>query len=155
MERPAGAAGPAVVPGVVVGPWDRTRDHERIPQVYAAAFGHEPWPGDWDRFDEFDPSGVFVAHSGGEAVGFAVCFLRSGSGYISVVAVVPSARRRGIASALVRTAMAHLESLGAAIVRIDAYEDAAAAVAAYRSLGFEVYEIVEDSDADPRGSAEE
>jgi ribosomal protein S18 acetylase RimI-like enzyme len=41
------------------------------------------------------------------------------------------------------------------MIRIDAYDDAPAAVATYRSLGFEIYATVEDEDADPRGLAEE
>mgnify|MGYP001815257187 FL=1 len=162
--------------GTEIRRWDAAADHERIRFVYGTSFGHEPWPADWDRFDEFDPEGVFVAEDGAlvagdgaivagdgaivagdgrDLVGFCICFLRRGEGYISVVAVLPSHRRRGIASALVRRAVAHLREQGAGVVRIDAYEDARAAVGAYHSLGFEVYDTVEDPDADPRGTAEE
>jgi len=145
---------PVMIPGIVVRRWDRSRDHHRIPRVYAAAFGHEPWPDDWDSFDRFDPEGVFVAEDGGDLVGFSICFRRGEHGYVSVVAVVPTHRRRGIASALVGRAVGYLRSAGVATVRIDAYVDALAAVATYRSLGFEVYERVDDDHADPRGSAE-
>jgi ribosomal protein S18 acetylase RimI-like enzyme len=155
MQRSADVLEPVMVPGVAVRRWDRSRDHARIPGVYGSAFGHDPWPEDWDAFDDFDPDGVFVAEAGGEAVGFALCFRRADHGYISVVAVVPSHRRRGIASALVGRAVGYLRSLQADTVRIDAYADAPAAVAAYRSLGFEVYETVVDEQADWRGSAEE
>ncbi len=72
--------------------------------------------------------------------GFALSFRRTGFGYISVVGVVPEYRRLGIASALVGSAVDYLGSLGLDLVRIDAWEDAPAAVAAYRSLGFEIYE---------------
>jgi ribosomal protein S18 acetylase RimI-like enzyme len=155
MERPAGLLEPAMVPGVAVRRWRRDRDHGRIPGVYAAAFGHDPWPENWDGFEEFDPDGVFVAEAGGEAIGFAICFLRREHGYISVVAVVPGFRRRGVASALVGRAVGYLRSRSVESIRIDAYADAPGAVATYRSLGFRVYETVQDEEADPRGSAEE
>jgi ribosomal-protein-alanine N-acetyltransferase len=115
--------------------------------VYAAAFDADPWPDDWDAFEEYDPEGVFIAEEHGEAIGFAICFRRGDHGYISVVAVVPEARRRGVASALVTRAGCYLSSLGMDRVRIDAYEDSPAAVATYRNLGFDVYAAVEDEDA--------
>lgn len=155
MERPATLVEPAMVPGVTVRRWRRERDHGRIPGVYAASFGRDPWPSDWDRFGEFDPNGVFVAEARGDAVGFSICFLRGDHGYISVVAVVPPFRRRGVASALVGRAVGYLRSRGVDSIRIDAYRDAPGAVATYRSLGFRVYETVEDEHADRRGSAEE
>ncbi|MCB2224078.1 MAG: GNAT family N-acetyltransferase [Actinobacteria bacterium] len=155
MERPADGVEAAVVPGVEIRPWRRSDDHPRIPGVYAAAFGHDPWPDDWDRFEGFDPGGVFVAEERGALAGFCICFPRADDGYLSVVAVVPQARRRGIASALVAAAVERLASLGREVVRIDAYQDAPAAVGAYRSLGFTTYDVVADDDADPRGSAEE
>ncbi len=149
------AFGPDRTPGVEIRPWDPSRDHARIPEVYGEAFGHDPWADDWDGFDGFDPGGVFVADGGDGPVGFCICFPRGGEGYISVVAVLPAYRRRRIASALVGRAVARFRSLGLTSVGIDAYEDAAAAVGTYRSLGFRVVERVEDPDADPRGSAEE
>jgi len=155
MERPAGVLEPAMTPGISVRRWRRSADHGRIPEVYGSAFGHAPWPDDWDRFDEFDEGGVFVAEAGGDLVGFAICFRRAFHGYISVVAVIPEFRRRGVASALVGRAVAYLRSVGVSTVRVDAYADAPAAVAAYRSLGFRVYETVRDAEADPRGRSEE
>jgi ribosomal-protein-alanine N-acetyltransferase len=155
MQRSAETIEPVMIPGVVVRRWDRERDHRRIRAVYGAAFGHEPWPDDWDAFDQFDPDGVFVAEISGDAAGFVICFRRGDYGYISVVGVVPEHRRRGIASALVGRAVGYLRSLGVHAVRIDVYVDAPAAVATYRSLGFRVYETAEDDHADPRRLAEE
>ena len=155
MERST-ALGESPVAGVLVRPWRRRDDHSRIPQLYARGFGREPWGSDWDHFGEFDPNGVFVAEmADGTVVGFSICFPREGYGYISVVAVVPEYRRRRVASALVAAAVQYLASQGLRRVRIDAYADALAAVATYRSLGFEVYETIVDTEADPRGNAEE
>jgi ribosomal protein S18 acetylase RimI-like enzyme len=156
MERSTAMAPPPAVAGIVVRRWHREQDHTRIPGIFAAGFGRDPWPSDWDGFDQFDPDGVFVADAAdGTGVGFAICFRRDNTGYISVVTVIPECRRRGIASALVATAVRYLASLGLEQVRIDAYADAPAAVATYRSLGFEVYETILDTEADPPGDAEE
>ena len=155
MERPANIGPAAPVPGVRIALWNPSR-HDMIPEIYGRAFGADPWPADWNRFDGFDERGVFVAETeSNEAVGFAICLRRDGTGYISVVAVVPRWRRRGVASALVTTAAGYLRQLGLERVRIDAYLDARAAVDTYRALGFEVLEVVADPDADPRGTAEE
>ena len=156
MERSTELGEPNPVRGILVRPWRHRADHSRIPDLYAKGFGSDPWHSDWDDFAEFDPKGVFVAESEeGAGVGFSICFRREDLGYISVVAVVPEYRRRGIASALVVTAAQYLASQGLGRVRIDAYADAPAAVATYRSLGFEVYETIVDTEADPPGAAEE
>lgn len=154
MERPA-AMEVLTIDRPPLRRWERSLDHGRIPAVYAEAFGSQPWDDDWDRFDEFDADGVFVAEHDGVLTGFGICFPRDDFGYISVVAVVPAHRRRGIASAIVVAAIDYLRSSGVSLIRIDAYADAPAAVATYRSLGFEVYATKEDDEADPRGTAEE
>ena len=146
MERATDDVPPPVVPGVTVRRWDRTTDHDRVPRVYAAAFEEQPWPDDWDRFDEFDPGGVFVAEDRGSLVGFTICFPRDPGGYVSVVAVIRSHRRRGIASALVEAAITHLGSRGARVIRIDAWGDSPAAVGTYLALGFTPYEVKLDDD---------
>lgn len=156
MERSTELGDAKPVWGIHVRPWRRRDDHSRIRRLYAEGFGSDPWPSDWDDFAEFDPEGVFVAASiEGAGVGFSICFRREDHGYISVVAVVPEYRRRGIASALVSAAVQYLASQRLGRVRIDAYADAPAAVATYRSLGFEVYETIIDREADPPGAAEE
>ena len=83
------------------------------------------------------------------------CFERPGAGHISVVAVRPRFRRHGAASAQICRAARYLRSIGLDTIRIDAYLGARTAVEAYRSLGFDVYDMVEDPDADPRGANEE
>jgi mycothiol synthase len=137
---------PDVAPpaGVSIVPYRAALHHTLIPGVYAAAFAEDPWPAAWDHIAEFDPQGVFLALDDGtqEPVGFAICFRRRDFGYISVVAVLPAYRRRGIASALVRTAVAYLHSLGLDTVRIDAYEESVPAVETYTKLGFQTYAVL-------------
>ena len=147
VEAPA-----APVPdGVAVRPYTFDRDHGRVPEVYAAAFAAPPWPDDWDRFPEFDPRGVFVAEAlaTDEAIGFVTCFRRAGFGYVSVLAVVPRWRRRGVARALLRSAVAYLRSLGLVAIEVDAFTDAGPAVALYRTFGFEVLRTYEDPQPRP------
>jgi ribosomal protein S18 acetylase RimI-like enzyme len=144
MERSSDLPTMPPPPGVLIQPWDPDGHHEAIRLLYGRAFQDDPWPADWERFDEFDPTGVFVAIAP-DLIGFAICFRRRDFGYISVVAVDPSWRRIGVASALVRACADRLNALNLGLLRIDAYEDSPAAVETYRSLGFEVYErMVED-----------
>jgi GNAT superfamily N-acetyltransferase len=126
--------------------YDPACDHDRIPDLYAAAFDEAPWDTAWDEFSEFDSAGVFIAETEGpfEAVGFAICFRRHDFGYISDVGVAPAHRRRGIASAMVRRCAGYLTTLDLDTVRIDAYEDRPHTVERYRSLGFRVHEVVDD-----------
>jgi len=132
--------------GVVVRPYAPERDHARIPAVYAAAFVAPPWPGGWDVFGEFDPRGVFVAEDLATTalVGFVTCFRRAGFGYVSVLGVVPGWRRRGVASALLGSAVGYMRSLGLSAIEVDAFTDADPAVALYRAFGFEVLRTYED-----------
>ncbi|MEW6217217.1 MAG: GNAT family N-acetyltransferase [Candidatus Bipolaricaulota bacterium] len=121
--------------------------------LYGAAFGDAPWPEDWDRFERFDPHGVFVARNADtdHAVGFCVSFCRDAFGYISVVAVLPECRRAGVASALVHAACAYLRGLGLAAVKVDAFTDSLPAVHLYEHMGF----TVESTFPDPEWVAEE
>jgi ribosomal protein S18 acetylase RimI-like enzyme len=140
--------------GVAIRPYTAGRDHHRVPAVFAAAFGALPWPDDWDRFPEFDPCGVFVAEAlaTDEAIGFVTCFRRTGFGYVSVLAVVPGWRRRGVARALLGAAVGYLRSLGLVEVEVDAFTDADPAVSLYRDFGFEVLRTYEDPQAGTDGA---
>jgi ribosomal protein S18 acetylase RimI-like enzyme len=147
MERGLDLPEPDPVPGIDLQRYDPGRDHAAIPRLFSVAFDRPQWPDDWDRFDEFDPAGVFLATGAEGSVGFAICFRRGDAGYISVVAVDPAWRRRGIASALVRRAARYLRDLGLDTVRIDAWGDSPDAVATYLSLGFTVYATRIEADA--------
>lgn len=133
---------------VVISAYRRKDHHEVIRSVYGAAFGDAPWPDDWDRFDRFDPQGVFVAEDvdTGREVGFSIAFSRDTFGYISVVAVLAEHRRAGVASALVRAACAYLRSLGLAEVKVDAFTDSVPAVRLYERMGFTVESTFVDAE---------
>ncbi len=124
------------------------RDHEAVRSVYGRSFRDSPWPEDWDRFDEFDPNGAFVAADPqtAEVIGYVLSFRRRDYGYISVVAVVPEYHRQGVGFALVRTAIAYLRGLGLRTIRVDAFADAAPAVNLYQKVGFQVETTLEDNE---------
>ena len=124
------------------------RHHEVIRSVYARSFAESPWPPDWDKFEEFDPDGAFVAEAPGtaEVVGYVLSFRRRDFGYISVLAVVPEHRRKGVGLALVRSAIRYLRGLNVRPIRVDAYTDATPAVNLYRKAGFEVETTFEDEE---------
>jgi len=135
----AGAAEFATVP------YSRELHHGEIPRIYAEAFSEEPWGRDWDKFDGFDPRGVFLAAGGdGELAGYVISFKRRDHGYISVVAVSPRWQKRGAAAALIREAVSYLRSLGLKTVRIDVDENRTAALRLYAKLGFSVAEKLPD-----------
>jgi len=79
-----------------------------------------------------------------EAVGYVISFKRRDQGYISVLAVLPEYRRRGIGSALVKTAISYLRGQGLEAIRVDAFTDSPAAVGVYRKVGFSIEETFED-----------
>ncbi|MFW0858584.1 MAG: GNAT family N-acetyltransferase [Dehalococcoidia bacterium] len=124
------------------------RDHEAIRSVYGRSFGEPPWPLDWDRFDEFDANGAFIAEDVGtaEVIGYVLSFRRRDYGYISVVAVVPEYHRQGVGFALVGTAIRYLRGLSLRTIRIDVYVDATPAVNLYRKVGFRVETTFEDEE---------
>jgi ribosomal protein S18 acetylase RimI-like enzyme len=76
-------------------------------------------------------------------------------GYISVVAVTPAYRRRGLATALIQRVAAHWRSQGLASLRIDVHADNLPAVRAYETPGFQVYETREEVNGRDRASRDE
>jgi ribosomal protein S18 acetylase RimI-like enzyme len=148
MRRTADLPGTAGIKGIELVPYQADRYHDQIPMLYGEAFGEAPWAGDWDKFDEFDPEGVClaIATQTQRAIAFIVSFQRQDYGYISVVAVTPAYRRRGLATALIQRAAAHWQSKGLTTLRIDVHADNLPAARAYEKLGFRVYETREEAE---------
>jgi mycothiol synthase len=132
--------------GIAIVPYQAERHHDEIPEIYARSFAEPPWPADWDGFPEFDPGGVFVAESPGaaETVGYIISFQRKNVGYISVLAVIPAFRRRGIGTALAHRAVLYLRSKGLGAIQVDAFADSTPAVGFYTNLGFRVIRTYQD-----------
>jgi ribosomal protein S18 acetylase RimI-like enzyme len=60
------------------------------------------------------------------------------------LAVLPEYHRRGIGSALIKTAIDYLRGKGLEVIMVDAPADSPAAVAVYRKAGFYIEKTFED-----------
>ena len=129
----------------------KQRHHEAIRFAYGESFGHPPWHSDWDKFDEFDANGAFIAEDveTAKVAGFALGFRRRDYGYISVVAVLPAYRRQGVAFVLVRKAINYLRAIGLYTIKVDVFVDEIPAVSFYQKLGFEIESTFEDEEDIP------
>lgn len=85
--------------------------------------------------EEFDPALVFLAMDETGVIGLAQCWTSS---FVKDLAVHPSARRRGIARALMLSAFQVFAARGAAHVDLKVREENAAAIALYHSLGMQI-----------------
>jgi ribosomal protein S18 acetylase RimI-like enzyme len=135
-------------PGVRVRCLSGKDDLRAVAHLYGTAFGDSPWSPTWTEFPGFDPEGVFLAQADDELVAFVVSYVRPNApdqGYISVVATLPSHRRRGIAAALVHCALDRFWRLGYTAVSLDVRADNVPAQRLYESAGFRhVGEFVAD-----------
>lgn len=109
--------------------------------VYEAAFRDRPgFPGwtqsEWaDRLtggDDFLPEASFCVLAEDVPAGFVVC----SSGWVDQVGVIPARRRAGLASLLVTEAARRMRAGGGTVARLHVNTDNAAALAAWRALGW-------------------
>jgi ribosomal-protein-alanine N-acetyltransferase len=102
--------------------------------IHTAAFDHP-----WDRAalaDMLSASGVF-ALTDPNRNSFILVRLVADEGEILTLAVIPSARRQGLARRLLDHAVATAASRGAASLFLEVAADNAAAIALYRAAGFD------------------
>jgi ribosomal protein S18 acetylase RimI-like enzyme len=90
-------------------------------------------PADWRRFWEMEPAGCFVAEWNHRSAGITVTCVFESVAWIAMVLVDEHFRRQGIATRLIRHALAFLEARGVETVRLDATD---AGKRIYDSLGF-------------------
>lgn len=88
---------------------------------------------DWLRFLAMQPQGCFVAERDGVAVATTVTCALGPVAWIAMVLVERDARRKGIATALLKCALDFLDEQGVKTVRLDA---TAAGQPVYEKLGF-------------------
>ena len=79
-----------------------------------------------EQATKLDPDGIFVAKLGGTLAGFIACFVekQSGSNYgeITGIGVLPSRRRKGVATALIKSASKYFLDSGVDEVYCEVYE---------------------------------
>jgi len=88
------------------------------------------------------PDLFFVAVEGGAVVGTVLCGYDGHRGWVYSLAVSPSARRRGVGTALMRHAERELAVRGCPKVNLQVLVTNAATVAFYRQLGYAVEERI-------------
>ena len=139
---------PGAVPaGVTIRPYGDA-DERALFEVHEASFA-DHWefsPTTFEIFTEelqgedWDPSLVFLAGSGGELVGHVASFAFEDEGYVGILGVLPAWRGRGIAKALLRRSFAELVSRGKAKVRLEVdAQNPHGAVALYEGVGMKVH----------------
>ncbi|MEN6645500.1 MAG: GNAT family N-acetyltransferase [Armatimonadia bacterium] len=100
-----------------------TMQPEQIPfgMTLKEAAGWNQLPLDWERFQEFEPNGCFVARCDGELAGTATSIAYEKLfGWVGMVLVHEDMRRRGLGRALLMAGIEYLEEQGVAAVKLDA-----------------------------------
>ncbi len=99
----------------------------------------EPWPRSaFEEIVDKDNADYYLAEDGdtGELVGGCVIFRVLDEGDVTNVAVRPEYRNHGIATELLKYAMAHSESCGTGEFTLEVRASNAAAIRAYEKCGF-------------------
>jgi len=90
---------------------------------------------DWNRFLALQPSGCFIAELDGQSVGTVTTCVFGRVGWIGMLLVNKTCRRRGVGRALLNQALAYLEKQEVETVRLDATPQGEPL---YNRLGFSV-----------------
>lgn len=143
-----GDAAPAFPDGIAVRtlrPTEERRVYDAHMSSFADHWEFEPVPYErWAQFTvetaSFDPTLWFLAESGGELAGIAICRLHDSGdprhGWVGILGVVPAFRRRGLGEALLRHSFAEFARRGCTRVSlgVDA-ENTTGAVGLYERAG--------------------
>lgn len=96
-----------------------------------------PWSADsFLRMIEKEDTAYFVAEENGRLLGGCGLLLIAGEGNITNVVVAPGARRRGVATGLLRHLMAEGDRAGLTAYTLEVRVSNAAAIGLYGKLGF-------------------
>lgn len=89
---------------------------------------------------QLDPEGIFVVRMWGKLSGFIACFVEKQEntiyGEITGIGVLPSRRRRGVATALIKRATEYFLQSGVEEVYIEVYEENIPSQMLIRAYGF-------------------
>ena len=116
----------------------RYRDLRAVGRIEQAAFG-TPWPAREFAFELSKPAGICLAATVGDYLAGYLVSCRQGSLWnLRNVAVAPSYRRRGVASALLQALFARNDVAGSHVF-LEVRASDGGAIALYERLGFEVF----------------
>ena len=137
MTRPAAA--------VTIGRLERPvtpEDRSRVLALEAGSFAH-PWTAEtFDRMLESPVTAVYVARAAdGTIAGFCACWVIDDELHINTVAVDAAVRRQGIGRRLLEET---LRQTGARRATLEVRRSNIAALALYRSLGFDTRAVRRD-----------
>ncbi len=127
-----------LAPGIRIRPMEH-RDIQAAAEIDRISFTL-PWPeGAFDYDVHQNPGSMpYVAESvGGTIVGMIVVWFIIDEAHIATIAVHPEWRRRGIATALLRVALAAAIRRGAILATLEVRQSNIPAQELYRSFGFE------------------
>lgn len=111
-------------------------DLPALAAVHAAGFD-APWDANELSTVATGPGARCLVAETGDVLGFVIVRAIAGEAEILTIAVDPAARRRGVARALMDSAVVWAQAMGAAALFLEAAEDNHAALALYEALGFE------------------
>lgn len=94
-----------------------------------------------DVLEDMANGGAVLAFDGADAVGSARFLVEDGYLYVGRLAVLPSQRRRGVASAIMRHLEGVARELGRDTIRVGVRESLPSNVELYRSLAFETVAV--------------
>ena len=100
-----------------------------------------PWSREtlvWELRNSDVTRAYLLRDDGDQIVGFCVCWVIFDELHINTLAVAPAARRRGVATALLRHILADAAAVGATKATLEVRASNTAALALYGRLGFHV-----------------
>ena len=125
-----------------------TDDYDEVFALWQATEGVGLHPNECDSRDGMqrylarNPDTCFVARDGGKLVAAVLCGHEGRRGYMNHLAVAPSHRRRGVATALVQRCLAALKETGIPKCNLFVFADNNAAVSFYRKLGWRSWDEI-------------
>ena len=114
----------------------------------------DPWTATGIRETiQLETSRAFVAESDGETLGYVMARISGEEGEILNLAVLPKARRKGIARCLLHEALGSIAAAGVTEAYLEVRQSNGEAIALYQSQGFRPVGLRPDYYRDPREDA--
>ncbi len=127
---------------------DKIADAERI------CFGKNAWSrAAVDAFINNGYSFLVAATDGDELLGYAITSVILGEGELTNIAVLPKARRCGIASRIMSVLIENARAVGAELLHLEVREGNIPAIALYKAFGFTPDGIRKNYYSSPRENA--